>query len=132
MRRGAGVPAVLALALLAPPARAEPLACRAGTKPFARAELFFGTGANVPAPAWRRFLAGVVTPRFPDGFTVLDGQGQWRGPKGITREASHVLIVLYPPDVDKDRALDDIRAAYKRQFKQQSVLRVDSAVCAAF
>lgn len=27
---------------------------------------------------WRAFLAAEVTPRFPDGLTVIDAAGQWR------------------------------------------------------
>ncbi|MDR3461984.1 MAG: DUF3574 domain-containing protein [Beijerinckiaceae bacterium] len=106
--------------------------CRPGSKLLARVELYFGAGGSRHAAAWRGFLAQVVTPRFPDGFTVLDGAGQWRGPRGVTREASHVLIVFYEPSARSDQALDAIRAAYKARFRQQSVLRVDSTACVAF
>ena len=48
-------------------------------------ELLFGRsmpGGQVSEPAFQDFLAGVVTPRFPDGLTVLDGYGQWRTSTG--------------------------------------------------
>jgi len=106
--------------------------CRPGSKLLARAELYFGAGGSRNAAAWRGFLAQVVTPRFPDGFTVLDGAGQWRGPRGLMREASHVLIIFYEPSARTDQALDEIREAYKARFHQQSVLRADSTACAAF
>ena len=51
--------------------------------------------------AWRGFLAAEVTPRFPDGLTVLDANGQWRGDDDvILRERSKVLLILAPQDGD--------------------------------
>src|SRR5690606_33904629 len=52
---------------------------------WVRSELYFGVGkANVDPGVdaigeaqWREFLDGEVTPRFPDGLTVVDGYGQW-------------------------------------------------------
>lgn len=77
---------------------------------------------------WQNFLADVITPRFPDGFTVLTGYGQFRGSGGkIVRENSFVLIVLYPLKMRKStsRKIEQIRRAYLKAFQQQSVLRVD-------
>jgi hypothetical protein len=107
-------------------------ACRSGSKLFARAELYFGAGGSKHNAAWRQFLAHVVTPRFPYGFTSLDGSGQWRGPHGLESEASHILIIFYQPSAEKDRALEEIRAIYKTRFRQQSVLRADSTACVSF
>ena len=48
------------------------------------AELFFGRGVKGRAPVsdaeWAEFAAQTVTPNFPGGFTVFDGEGQWRKP----------------------------------------------------
>ena len=48
------------------------------------AELFFGRSIAGRGPLsdaeWAGFAAEVVTPNFPDGFTVMDGEGQWRNP----------------------------------------------------
>ena len=30
---------------------------------------------------WTEFAARTITPNFPDGFTVFDGDGQWRNPQ---------------------------------------------------
>lgn len=99
---------------------------------FFRTELYFGLlkrdGSVVTEDEWKDFLDKQVTPRFPDGFTVLDGSGQYRDKKGvIAKERSKVLIVLYSK---KDRntggaKLDEIRAAYVKQFNQESVMRMD-------
>ena len=47
------------------------------------AELVFGRnlGADgkVSDPQWAEFVDEDVTPRFPDGFTVKDASGEWRG-----------------------------------------------------
>ena len=57
--------------------------CPEGTDSFAEYQLFFGRsnagGEVVSDETWAAFLADTVTPRFPDGFTVVDGAGQWRG-----------------------------------------------------
>jgi len=74
---------------------------------------------------WRRFLAEVVTPRFPDGLTVLRGEGQWLGANGaVVSEASFVVEVNHPPSAQVDAALDEIAAEYKRRFRQEAVMRV--------
>ncbi|MDQ3800186.1 MAG: DUF3574 domain-containing protein [Acidobacteriota bacterium] len=102
------------------------------SKPFLRTELFFGRlkadGSEVSAEEWQRFLAGEVTTRFPAGFTVLEGYGQFRNDAGkIIRENSFVLIVLYPLETSRaaSRKIEEIRRAYLKAFQQQSVLRVD-------
>lgn len=99
---------------------------------FFRTELYFGRskpdGSFVTEDEWKDFLDREVTPRFPDGFTVLDGSGQYRDKIGtIVKEPSKVLIFLYPKKVRKEsRAkIEEIRAAYSKQFKQESVLRLD-------
>jgi hypothetical protein len=99
---------------------------------FLRTELFFGTakadGSTVSEDEWKKFLADEVTPRFPKGFTVLAGDGQFRGDSGeVVREKSFVLIVLYPFKTRKGsrRKIEEIRRIYTKNFQQQSVLRVD-------
>jgi glutamate formiminotransferase len=77
---------------------------------------------------WEKFLADEVTPRFPDGFTILKGVGQYREKSGkIISEPSQVLIFLYTKVTKKESRLkiDEIRAAYVKQFSQESVLRMD-------
>lgn len=101
-------------------------------EPFLRTELFFGTakpdGSTVSDDEWKKFLADVVTPRFPAGFTVLAGDGQFRNDAGeIVREKSFVLVILYPVKTRRSsrRKIEEIRKAYLKAFEQQSVLRID-------
>ena len=99
---------------------------------FYRTELYFGMnrpgGAVVTDEEWSKFLADEVTPRFPEGFTVLDGYGQFKNKSGkIVKEKSRVLILLYPKKSIKDANLkiEEMRTAYTKTFQQQSVLRMD-------
>lgn len=102
------------------------------TDKFLRTELYFGTdkpgGGRVSDEDWDKFLETEVTPRFPDGFTVLEGYGQYKDSGGrIVREASKVLVLFYPKKSRKavDPKIEEIRAGYKKLFNQESVLRLD-------
>jgi Protein of unknown function (DUF3574) len=106
-------------------------------KPVTRTELFFGlrkpNGAEVNNAEFQRFLDREVTPRFPDGFTVISGRGQFKDARGaILQERSKLLILLYPIVANSDRQIEQIRKAYITAFQQQSVLRADNLSCAAF
>ena len=100
--------------------------------------LYFGAsmpgGRTVSDAAWRGFLASEITPRFPEGLTVLDGRGQWRDTKTgrILRERSRVLLVLHKGGTKAKAALAAIVARYKARFGQQSVLRIDTPVRVQF
>jgi len=99
---------------------------------YVRTELYFGRslpdGSVVSDEEWNKFLNDVVTSRFPDGFTVLDGVGQYRNKNGqIIKEQSKVIVFLYSRRTQKDSStkIDEIRAAYVKLFSQESVLRLD-------
>jgi uncharacterized protein DUF3574 len=79
---------------------------------------------------WQNFVDEEITSRFPNGFTIIDTQGQWRNRDGVTsRETGHELVIIA---ADAQTKLGAIRDAYKRRFMQESVLLVESPVCAAF
>ena len=119
------------------PAPSQALACRAGSAPMARVELFFGLGkrdgGTISDADWADFLDAEVTPRFPAGLTVLSAYGQWRGDTGpLTKEASRVLLVWYAPEPDSSHKIEAIRTAYRERFSQDSVMRVDGRSCVSF
>ena len=125
------------LAAATAPVQASGAPCPPGTEPFAEYRLFFGRGQGdveaVSDAAWRAFLAEEVTPRFPDGLTVLDAAGQWReGSGAIVRERTKLPLVLARPGEAVLRRTDEIAEAYKRAFGQSSVLRVVTTACASF
>ncbi len=106
-------------------------------KLLARTELFFGlskpNGTEVQNTEFQQFLDREVTPRFPDGFTVISGRGQFKDASGaILKERSELLILLYPVAVSNNQQIEEIRKAYVKAFQQQSVLRADALSCAAF
>ena len=112
------------------------LTCRPGTAAMARIELLFGTGrkgaAAVGEVEWQAFVDGEVTPRFPDGLTVLTGYGQWRSGDSVHKEGSRLLLIWAPRTADSEARIEAIRNAYKTRFEQESVLRVDGLSCVSF
>ena len=107
------------------------------SKPVARTELFFGlrkpNGTEVNNAEFQGFLDREVTPRFPDGFTIISGRGQFKDASGaILQERSKLLILLYPIAATSSQQIEQIRKAYITAFQQQSVLRADNLSCAAF
>lgn len=102
-------------------------------EPFVRTELFFGTAKPdgvVTPEEFQLFLDEFVTPRFPDGLTVVKGDGQFRGADGITiKESSFLLILLYPFEqrAGGSKRIEEIRAEYVQRHQQESVLRVDES-----
>ena len=99
--------------------------------------LFMGRGAGgievVSDADWKGFLDDTITPRFPDGLSVLDVAGQIRQEDGsIERERTKLLLVLAATDNDAADRMDEIAAEYKQRFNQPVVLRVVTDACVAF
>ena len=113
-------------------------ACAVGFEEFAEYSLFFGrsdsTGAEVVSEeAWNEFLADTVTPRFPDGLTVMDGRGQWQLESGaIQREGTKILYILTSTGDGGLVLLDEVSEEYRRRFGQESVLLTSSTTCVSF
>lgn len=102
--------------------------------------LYFGLGPadhpdqGISEAKWREFLDREVTPRFPNGLSVQDVYGQWRG-KGQTqteRERSKVLIIDYPDTAENRAKVEAIRAAWKKLTGDESVLRVTEPADVSF
>jgi hypothetical protein len=82
---------------------------------------------------WLGFLDSVVTPSFPDGFTVVDGTGQWKGRSGaVERERSAIVTFLHTGSPADRERVAQVAAEYKRRFHQEAVLRERSPACARF
>lgn len=126
--------AFLTVACFAFPTAAEP--CADPLKPMLRAELFFGRTIGdrfgVTDRLWQLYVDRELAPRFPEGFTVLDGRGQWREDDAVMREASKIVIMVAPDNADVRTRIASAMNAYIKQFKQKSVGLVTQAVCAAF
>jgi hypothetical protein len=117
-------------------ATAQTAECTLPSRALVRRELVFGTarahGDPLGEDEWQSFLDSDVTPRFPDGFTVLNALGQWRGEGGLTREQSRILVVWHDRSPARDADIEAIRTAYKARFDQESVLRIDGVSCVSF
>jgi hypothetical protein len=111
-------------------------ACPVGSTHMVNDALYFGTstpGGFVSAERWADFLRLTVTPRFPNGFTVLQGSGQWKAADGLlNREASYLLNVLHVDDARAENAIREIVADYKSGHQQESVLRAKSFACVSY
>lgn len=82
-------------------------------------------GGEVSEAEWRAFVAEEVTPRFPDGLTLWRAEGQWRGADGvIAREPVLIIEIVHEHDLRIDRKIVEIGEAFKKRFRQESVLRV--------
>ena len=135
-------PFVVAAVLLAcggcaSPRAAGPLTCAAGLSRATTAELVFGRDIGgttaVSEDDWKAFLDQDVTPRFPDGLSVMDVQGQWRASNGqIIREPSKVLYLVLDGGPDDPAKIAAIREGYKRRFHQDSVLLITRPACVSF
>lgn len=122
---------------LATTGHAGALACATGFEPYERDTLFFGraipAGGQVSDAQWSGFLDTAVTPAFPQGLTVLDAAGQWRGTSGdVVRESSKLVVLLHPPSAKDDAAIAGIIDTYRRRFGQEAVLQERQAVCVRF
>ncbi len=131
--------AALGALLLLGACAAAPETCPAGAGPATIAEAYFGRNVKGRAPVtdaeWVRFMADTVTPAFPDGLTVLDGQGQWlNADRRISREQSKVLLLVLPGQnqATASARLAPVTTAWKTRFAQESVLTVFRPGCAAF
>ena len=113
--------------------------CPEGMDGFIELNVYFGQekadGTTVSEADWQAFLADAVTPRFPDGLTVLDARGQWLDTSEgrLYRESTKVLNVLVPTaaadaGVTSVQAISDV---YKERFEQQAVFYTSLPACAA-
>ena len=114
-----------------------PQPCVAPARSMATAELMFGRNIGsrlaVSDRAFADFLAEEVTPRFPDGLTVIDARGQWRDGAGVlVREPGKVVLLVFADDAQKRAGLAAIAETYKRKFRQQSVVTTVRAACVSF
>jgi len=118
-------------------APAPALSCRAPARAMTRLEMLFGTarpnGPPISDEEWAAFVDAEVTPRFPDGLTVLRGPGQWRDRDGVvSREQSHILVIWHEPTSRHETDIETIRLAYTSRFDQESVMRVEGWSCVSF
>ena len=130
---------LLLLPLLLAACATLPPHCPPGTQAATMLEGYFGRNSGgaevVDDAAWAGFMDQVVTPAFPDGLTVLDGAGQWRGAAGrLARERSKLLVVAMPGATPAQALarIDPVIAAFRARFAQESVMVTTAGACVRF
>ena len=132
--------AAIAMLLLSTAAQAGPevIPCDGALQAQQVAQLLFGRNvedrARVSEADFNGFVVREVSPRFPDGFTVIDAAGQWRDARRgtIVHEASKIIEIVLPAGEDNRPKIDAIVEAYKLQFQQQSVGLIVAPACVRF
>lgn len=111
--------------------------CADGEKVAEVAQLFFGRNigdaAGVSEADWESFLEGEIMPRFPEGLSVIDAAGVWRGKDGsaVHELSKQVVLVLSGRPDEKDR-LAAVTSAYTKRFHQEAVMTLRSRACVAY
>lgn len=124
-----------------PPAAPVVQAAQPGAA-WVRTELYFSLGewtetslTTEPESRWMDFLDREVTPRFPEGLSVVDVYGQWRGTEAgvaVRRERSRLLVIVHADDPETSAKIDAIRDAWKKLTGEKSVLRVSQPAQVGF
>ncbi len=99
--------------------------------------LYLGTsrehGGVVDDAQWQPFEKDVLLAKFPDGFTVLRGDGHWRDKTARDfDEPVRILVIDHPDDAISEASVQAVITDYRRRFDQEAVLRERSAVCISF
>jgi len=119
-------------------AAADSISCDASLQARQVAHLLFGRNVEdrirVSEAEWSDFVAREVSPRFPDGFTVVDATGQWRDARrgSIVNEPGKLIEIVLPGASDDRSKIDAIAESYKRRFEQQSVGLIIGPACVRF
>lgn len=130
--------ALLLAGMIAGCASLAPQSCAPGQQAMLSAELLFGRKigdrVGVSETDFRRFIDEDVTPRFPDGLTILDATGQYRDREHgrLIREPGKLVLIALPDEAGNRDKLTAIAEAYKRRFNQQSVGLILKPACASF
>jgi Protein of unknown function (DUF3574) len=127
--------AVVAVSLGACAQPGAPAVCTAPLKPAREIDLYFGRdkqgGGEVSEAEWASFLSDTVTPRFPDGLSVLNVEGQARESSGrIVRERTKLLVVVVFDAPAHQGRIREIVQAYNGRFGQHGVFWSEHPVCA--
>jgi hypothetical protein len=86
-----------------------------------QSDLYFGRnitgGGEISEAEFQKFLEREITPRFPDGLTVYEADGQFLDSTGtLIKEPSKVVSLIFEDTAENEAAIEQIIVAYKQQF----------------
>jgi len=93
-----------------------------------------GGALGVSEEQWSDFMAGEISPHFPEGMSVDDAVGQWRdrATQATVKEPAKDVTLIVPQDAEVKGKIDAIVRARKERVKQQSVGVVMGPACVSF
>ncbi|HEY9767218.1 MAG TPA: DUF3574 domain-containing protein [Coleofasciculaceae cyanobacterium] len=87
-------------------------------------ELNTSNGEDISLEDFQSFVDRVITPRFPNGLTIFDAQGQFQDITGeAIEESSQVVSLAIEDTATNETAIKEIVEEYIK-FQQESVLTV--------
>lgn len=105
-----------------------PLKVEAFTTSLIQNDLYFGrniTGdGTVSESQFQNFLSNVITPKFPDGLTVFDANGQYLIGTDVIKEPSKMVTIFFDNTQQNQASISQIMGGYMQQFNQSGVLQV--------
>ena len=78
------------------------------------------------------FVSEEVSQHFPEGFTVVDANGQYQLANGTRiEEPAKILVLVYPDDLEVREKIRDLVLEYQTRFGQESVgwVRTPARAC---
>jgi hypothetical protein len=99
-----------------------------------KTELYFGlSNANgaIPKNEWNQFQTETID-KVIDGYTIINGEGYWKANDSTYNEKTVILIYIHDDTTAESKKIDSLINIYKQKFSQESVLRTDQQLKAAF
>jgi Protein of unknown function (DUF3574) len=97
------------------------------TPKLVQEDLYFGRniagGGEVSEAEFQAFIDAEITPRFPDGLTLYDADGQFLDSNGtLIREPSQVISLIFKNTLVNQAAIDEIVIAQPRKSRDFEVV----------
>jgi SAM-dependent methyltransferase len=90
-------------------------------------------GGPVSETEWMAFLSEVLTPRFPNGLTIIEASVQWRGTGDRSeREPSRIVEIVQDELPDVNHRIGEVVTTYKNRYQQESVMVTRARLEACF
>ena len=109
-----------------------------GNNKMTKTELYFGRTIGITGyvtdEQWNDFVNDYISTKFPAGFSIIEVIGRWRDiktNKTIQEKTKMVIICHHKTKLD-NKQIYNIILAYKKLFKQESVMRIDYEIDVQF